>query len=162
MISPTILREHVTTDLPDSALQRIIDDNEALVQRLAGPHPPVTLTETYDVWPLTHRLVLERPIATLISVIDDGTLLDNSTIRVLGRQLIFERPVKGLLEVTYTPIDDTAARTQLLIELCLLDIQDTHTAETQTGDVRVRRLDVLAEKLRAIRQRLPYAAARIV
>jgi hypothetical protein len=162
MISPAILREHIVTDLPNSALQRIIDDNDALVVRLAGPHPPVSLTETYDIWPRTHRLVLERPVATLTSVLDNGVAVNLATVRISGRQLIFEQPIKGNIEVTYSPVNDLAARTQLLVALCLLDIQDTHQAETQTGDVRVKRLDVLAEKLRAIRARLPYAAARIV
>jgi hypothetical protein len=49
LLAPADIRQHIETDLADSALQRLIDGEEAEIVRRFGPH--TTADETFEVSP---------------------------------------------------------------------------------------------------------------
>jgi hypothetical protein len=148
------LRQHIVTDLPDEALQRIIDANDALIRRYAGEHPPVTLTETYEVWPPATRLVVERPIDSITSIVNDGSTMSPTDYRAAGRIIYAKnwKVFRNTVEVTYTPRNDLAQRKQILVQMCMLDAADQGVAAASSGQVRIERLDIVQEKRRLLHQ----------
>jgi hypothetical protein len=148
------LRQHVVTDLPDEALQRIIDANDALIRRYAGEHPPITLTETYEVWPPATRLVVERPIDSVSTIVNDGVTMSPTDYRAVGR-IIYAKNwgvFRNTVEVTYTPRNDIVQRRLILVQMCLLDVSDQGVAAASSGQVRIERLDITQEKRKLLHQ----------
>ena len=81
------VKEHVTTGLSDTALERLIDSQDAYIRRMVGQHDPATtmVYETdsgrdnargYRGGPGLQRVWLPRPAAS-ISKVEDRYLFDS-------------------------------------------------------------------------------------
>jgi hypothetical protein len=142
------LREHVTSALPDAALQRLLDAAEdAIVERVGAPGAITEYVSAwasgagYAPWGLTtgmRRITVSRPIGTIASVTeylsagavgDPGIILDATDYRASG--YVLARLPGGThsrwywgqqVAVVYTPADETADRTRVQIALVRLDL----------------------------------------
>jgi hypothetical protein len=135
------LHEHLETDLPDSALQRILDAEESEIVQRYGAH--ATASETLQgqgEW-----LVLSRPAASITSITetigDDVTPLAADDYLVWGGSRL-SRMGDGThpawtwadqVAVVYTPLDQVAQRTLVLVNLCRLAIGYTGLASESVG-----------------------------
>jgi hypothetical protein len=159
------LREHVTTTLGDDALQRLLDDAEAAIIEYAGEIG--TLTEFVRGGAGT--IVTSRPIDTITSIIERTdsyvpVTLATDDYRVRNSYVIDRLRLgtnrwlhwRGVVEITYEPIDDTATRKIVQAELIQLELDtkpglasETVGAWTQTyssigsKSVPEQRLDIL-------------------
>ncbi len=139
MITVSDLREHVTTSLIDSALQRLLDAAGYLITDRVG----ATGARTEIVGGGTRYVTLARPVDTVTSVtetlLNDSRTLATNDYRIRG--YLLERLITGTngrfrwwgdVTVVYTPIDDTALRDMVTIDLCklALDYHPGLTAET--------------------------------
>ena len=136
-------REHVTTTIPDAALQTLLDAAEAAVLEVVGEPGDITeyiiarpVANGYAPWGLSpgyNRISVSRPIATITSVTeylsDVGTVLDGTDYRASG--YVLQRVPDGTnprwywgnrVTVVYTPQDETADRERVQIELVRLDL----------------------------------------
>lgn len=127
------LREHVETALPDTALERILASCELAVAQWAGP---LTFDEDDQVEDVTESvnapgrtlLLLRQAPTAVVSVLDVHggieTEVDPSDVRIEGRHL--RRLGMALwgdrTVVTYTPIDDSAIRRTVLVQLVQLEL----------------------------------------
>ena len=139
------IREHIETDLLDTAVQRLIDDADAAVIARHGPHTAVTRTVHSDPYLGSPTVIyLDRPIASVTSVTEYDSL-GNPTVLVPanyellygGRALRrFTTPYAWGYKVTvvYTPSDDTAQRKRVIADLVKLAIQYDATESTSIGD----------------------------
>jgi hypothetical protein len=159
------LREHVTTSLDDAAVQRLLDDAEAAIVGYAGEVG--TLTEFVGGGGLS--IVTARPIATITSIIERTdsyvpVTLATDDFRVRDQYVIDRLRLgtnrwlhwRGVVEITYVPIDDTATRKIVQAELVQLELDtkpglasETVGAWTQTFSVAAKstaeqRLEILA------------------
>lgn len=135
------LREHVTSDLAASALQRLLDAAEYLIVKRVGDAG----SRTEIVGGGARFLTVTRPIAAITTVTE--TLLNDSRVLAAGDYrtryggYLIERLITGPngrfrwwgdVTVVYTPVDDSALRASVQIDLCKLAL-DHHpglTAET--------------------------------
>jgi hypothetical protein len=140
-LAPDDLREHVTTDLGDDALQRLLDYAEALINRRIGP--PGDRTEIIRGGGL--YISTSRPIDTVTSVTEttwgDTLSLDPLDYRLRSGGYLLERLQTGPnsrfhwwgdVTVIYAPVDDDAIRTGVQLALCdlALNAHPGLTAET--------------------------------
>ena len=132
------VREHVTTGLTDTALERLIDAQDAYIQRIVGQHDPATTmqhtTEDHD----DKHLWLPRPASAITSVEERySDLFSGWETRAVsyyqltnqGRSLeAIGRSFRWFIRVTFTPVPENAERTEALIDLVRLETQDTGLA----------------------------------
>jgi hypothetical protein len=120
------LREHVTSTLPDAALQRLLDASEAAIVEIVGATGEIT--EHIHGYGL-HRIVVARPIETVSSVTEDHIVLAADDYRASG--YVVTRTGHGTnpswiwgsyLTVVYTPADDAVERQRVQMELVRLDL----------------------------------------
>ena len=144
-------RTHVESDLSDAAVQRLIDDADALIVREHGPHAELTLT----VPGLNERMLfLERPIsdpADISSLVESWSFLAGPLYRTLDETDFFvwyggrglERlqtgthPAWGWAErvaITYTPTVDDARRIRVTIDLVRIAAQYEGLSAQTVGD----------------------------
>lgn len=165
LVTPPIAREHLETDLSDTALQRLIDDADGDVVRCAGEHPAagVTVTETFAP-AVGDRLILLGRVAdpaqplvvteTRADVIggESPTTLPAEAYALSGRLL---RRVgtgwAGIVSVTYTPAsDDLARRRRVILDLVKLAIRYEAARSYTLGDVSVSAVDYEGERQRIL------------
>jgi hypothetical protein len=157
-LSVSELREHANTALSDAAIQRLLDANTVAIDTRLGP--PGERTERHDGG--GSYLPLDRPLGSVTEVKEviwstTTTLAENDWLergdRYLQRLATGSHPAslwRGRVEVTYTPLDDTAERIRLLVALTKLDLAYSGLAsqsigdysETQQGDYQAAREDV--------------------
>ena len=127
-------REHVTTSLGDDAIQRLLDDAEAAIVAFAGPVG--SITELVDGGGT--RISLSRPIDAAGDVSAISERADSSSPLTLAAndwalrgRYVLERLRTGTnggiywrlpVSVTYTPVDDTATRKMIQVELIKIEI----------------------------------------
>lgn len=164
LISPAELREHVETDLKDTALQRILDDIDGEIVTRFGAH---TGAVTIDEDTRGEGLIFLNPPSTAITSVTEyairsdtaGILLDPADYRVLrgGREL--ERLTTGpngslhwgeRVVVIYTPSDDRARRRMVEIDAAKLEIQYEAKRSEGIGDMQTLFLDHQQERERII------------
>lgn len=128
-VTVPILREHIETDLSDTALQRYLDDAIAEVESRFGTDANVT--EIIDPTPGKFMLPLRRKATTVISVTErygkDSTKLIDPTeyrTRFGGRMLEKTDGTRWLYEaeVVYTPKPEEPMRDRLTIGLVQIDL----------------------------------------
>lgn len=125
------LREHIETSLGDDALQRLLNAaEEAIVARAGAPGARAILTGG------GYRFIsLPRPASAISSITEtrydttttlavddydllpDGYLIERLTTGTNPRSTWY-----GTVEVTFTPVADTATREMVQVDLCKLDI----------------------------------------
>jgi hypothetical protein len=144
LVSPEEVRVLVHTGLSTPELQAIIDREEAEVIRLVGPHyidQAQTISETLPGG--LPSLWLRRPVASVISVTEDGRLLTSGEYLVWGTKgqikrlsgvsawlvgdegLPWSNKWGQVIVIVYNPADDNARRKPVIIELVRLGIERT-------------------------------------
>lgn len=136
LLTPTQFREHITTALPDPALQRLIDANTMAISQRAGAVGSLALV----LYPRqSSMLFFDRPIGSIVSLVEffndpvgiSGVTLDSTDYRIQSGGLILERWGYGThpadwwshrVEITYVTVDDTAERRRVLVKLVELDL----------------------------------------
>lgn len=120
------LREHVNSGLSDEALQRLLDAAEVAIVARAGA--PGARTEL--VGGGTRFISVSRPIVAVTSITEDldgtDTVLALDDYRIRTGDLLLERisggthsrsTWNGPVQIIYTPVDDTALREEVQIDL---------------------------------------------
>jgi len=150
LLSPAEVREHVETDISDPALSRLINDAEAEIIRRYGDHT----TEIEKIFGGGHFIVLSRPADTITSITEilwgvfGGTTLDLAAddYQVWPDKRRIERlsdgtnprPIWGdVIEVDYTPVDESAQRKRVVIDLVKLALEYRGVKSEGIGDYKV-------------------------
>lgn len=131
LLTVTEFREHVTTSLGDAAVQRLLDDAEAEIIAYAGD----VSTATELMAGGTSRIVTSRPIDSVTTVVErDGgsssVTLATDDWEMFGSFVLLRSRDgtnhssywRGPVRLTYVPVDDTATREIVQVELCKLAI----------------------------------------
>ncbi len=158
---PTLLdvdevREHVESDLTDTALTRLIEDADAeIIARLGAV---ATATEVRSGDGLT-RLPLNRVATAVTSVVmrvgqTDYALGTDDYVLVYNGRMIERRQGStypdliwhGTMTVVYVPRDETTRRTRLLIDLVKLAVNYDGMKSADIGDARTSPLDYKTER----------------
>lgn len=139
LITPTQLREHITTTLDDDALQTLIDAEEAALNDAVGSlgsqeeeflenFPGVyiytqrtisSITSIVEKWPDTF---LGGTADVTLDATDYEIAPGNKSIRRLSTGTHSMSRWGSRVVVTYTPSDETAKRVLALINLCKINI----------------------------------------
>lgn len=171
LVTAAQAREHIETDLPDAALQRLIDDAESEIVRRFGPHAPGPVVEEHAGGdPL---LFLRRPALSVQSVAEEVayvvTALDASDYRLRFGGRAIERLPTGphprrfwgdLVTVTYAPVDDTPQRVRVLLDLVQLAVAYGAVDSVSVGDYSEQALDYQRERERLLAGLLPGGGLR--
>ena len=133
LITPTILKTHVETDLDDEALQRIIDAEEMEIIQRFGAH--TAQTQDFETEQLTNVIYPTRKVGTVSSIIervgDIDTSLDPDDYEVQSSGKRIDRLSTGtnpsrrwgdLVRLAYVPEAEAAKRIMVLIDLCKLSL----------------------------------------
>lgn len=164
LLNVAALRQHIESDLPDAAVQRLLDAEEAEIIARHGPHDEA-IEERYA----RGEIMLYRRADSITSVEEyqaDGSLLtlDEAGYQLAedGFRLVFLPSVVWPYHVliTYEPRDTKDQRRLALIDLVRLDIQNTGRAEETVGDYRSKAADA-TERERILRRLAPAAGIRI-
>lgn len=148
LITVAQLREHVETDLGNDALQRIIDDADAVIVERFGAHTG-NVVETRSGG--GRLLFLDRPASAVVSITERlGMPYDETTTALVANDYrlwyggrAIERLASGdnprtnwgdRVVVTSTPAAETARRTRVEIDLCKVAIQFDGTESMTVGD----------------------------
>jgi hypothetical protein len=139
LITPATLREHASTSLSDSALQDIIDAEEAAIIERCGAN--AAEVEEYEEERPGSLIYPKRPVATVTSIVEmhadwflgglTPVTLDTTDYEIVpgGKQI--RRLATGpnpltcwgnRVTITYVPTSDTSRRVKVLIDLCALAI----------------------------------------
>lgn len=155
LITKAQLQEHYETDLADDALDRVIDACDAEIVKRFGPH--TLQTDTMREVQLSTSIFLSRRATTITSVTEeirsedgliDETVLAADDYKLRRGNLELERLADGtngrtrwgdIVTVVYIPTDETALRTRVEIELCMLALEFDALDEERTGDYTSRR-----------------------
>ncbi len=154
------VREHVETDIGDDAVQRLVDDADAEIIRRLGPvASQVTMLDGGD-----ENLRLPRKATAITAAVElygDVTYtLDATDYTLRGDGYTLERqndgtnpsPVwRGSVTITSTPVDETAQRKRLLVDLVKLAVAYDALSSNRIGDVAVQGLDYQAEREKLFR-----------
>lgn len=169
LLSPAELKEHVETDLGTSALQRLLDDAEGDIVARYGENA----AEVDDLTGDGQLLFLTRRAGSITAVTEriyqtDFVLASNDYIlRFRGGAM--ERLVAGSnpryrwaprVRVEYVPVDDTARRKRVIIDLCRLAVAHTGLQLSRDGDHDQRQFDDYQGEREAIMSTL-NAGARL-
>ncbi|MFA5130498.1 MAG: InlB B-repeat-containing protein [Patescibacteria group bacterium] len=138
LITPTQLREHMSTDLSDEALQAIIDAEEASLNDYFGSLG--TQVEEFDDAVPGDLIFTSRTISTISSIVEkyqdtfiggyNSVPLDTTDYEIVPGNKAIRRLGTGThpvsrwgrrVVVTYTPSTETAKRVLALINLCKLN-----------------------------------------
>ena len=142
------LKEHVTTGLPDAALERLIDSQDAYIRSHVGQHDPVsTMVFEDELDRGLHRIWLPRPAVSIATLEDrrwldsTWTVLDASTYYLSDEGRVVQVTRSGRVwgwgwqdrgqrrvRVTFAPVAENAERTLALIDLVRLETQETGLA----------------------------------
>lgn len=141
LLTPTQLRQHVSTGLDDDALQRLLDANEEAIEKRAGS--PAAFTE-YHLDGGKPYLIPTRPVGTVTSIVENGVTLDATDYRIRGDGYWLERLDTGThpstlwshdIVMVYSITFDIAERIRVLIALCKQDIEHNPGKTSETvGD----------------------------
>ena len=150
LITPTQLREHVSSALSDGALQTVIDAEEDALNDAAGSLG--VQTEEFDDATPVEYIFPACTIATITSIVEkwpdtflggyQSTTLDttdyeivpgNKSIRRLGSGAHSATRWGRRVVLTYTPSAETAKRVLALINLCKLNLAYTGLKSESVG-----------------------------
>jgi len=171
LLAAADIRTHVDTDLVDAALTRLIDDADAEIISFAGAI--ASQVEEVHGCALHESLTLSRrgsAVTTVVETVDDtATTLaaDDYSLRADG--LTLDRLATGTnaretwgdsVVVTYTPVDQTARRKRVLIDLVRLAVEHKALASESVGDYSATSVEYERERTRILsrlREGLPIA-----
>lgn len=159
LLSVPELREHVETDLPDSAVQALIDDADAEIVRRYGPHRDAANPLSIRLMGGHKFLFLTRPIETVDSITETAggveTELAADDYRVWYEGFALQRRSDGTnvasvwgeeVVIAYVPQDDTAIRQRVAIDLVRLAVQYQALRNERVGDYNAAHVDYREER----------------
>lgn len=145
LLTVTQFKEHVETDLATAALQRFLDESEAIIIKLFGANT-AAITEWFE--DTNGRFIFpSRPVSSITSIVEtvgttDTTLSsDDSEIQGDGRRI--RRLIDGTngqtiwadtVKLIYVPVDDTDERKIVQLDLVKLEIQFKGLDSEKIGD----------------------------
>lgn len=146
LITVAEVRNHVETDLVDAALQQLIDDAELEIDIRIGA-VSAQIDEIENDEPLSALIFPTRKILSITSILeeigDDITTLASNDFRLRQGGNAIERLSTGtnarsawgeIMTVTYVPIDDTASRKRVTIDLLKLAVNYNALDSERIGD----------------------------
>lgn len=169
LVDISTARELINTDLSDTALQILLDNADAEIVRQFGEH--TTQVDTFESgtyeplagedypYGLDQFVYPTRPVSEITSIVETyyqtDTTLDPTDyqVQMSGRQIL--RLTQGKnpqlrwghrVVVTYTPVDETARRKMVELDLVKLSIQYNALQSERSGDYQVQNLDYDAER----------------
>lgn len=155
LLTLTLLRELIETDLSDDALQLYLDDAEAEIIKRYGLHGESGTEVVEDEFPASKIyddgrnscIYLSRPASTISSVVeredDVETTLSSNDYRIIHNGVAVERLTGGTnkreawapeVRITYLPVSQLATRKRVQRDLVQLAIQYKGLISEQTGD----------------------------
>ena len=148
LLTPTELEDQVETDLPNTALQQLIDAAERDIEGYVGPTAAYVVEYSPNL-----DTILRLPVkaSAVVSVTEylgaesepEKTALETDDYELSDNGMDLRRLSDGTnpgamwgwnVVVTITPTDDTARRKQCAVELCRLAIVHSGYEEEKTGD----------------------------
>jgi hypothetical protein len=156
------VKAHVETDLEDTALQRIVTGIESEISDRYGS----TDSAEETVAGTDRRvLVTHRPIESITSITEDDVTLSANDYRQWGRYRL-ERLSSGdnprtlwggVVELQYTPRDDSEQRKLVLVDLVKLELEyrALQSESVGGGDYRANHVDYTRERTRLLRMLAP-------
>ena len=165
LLTVTQLREHVETDLADTALQRLLDSEDAEIVRRCGALASVTETIKGG----GELLFLARPAASITTVTEEvyhaSTTLATDDWELWWSQAL-RRDDDGTnpratwgdeVTVTYVPVSDAAQRALALIDLVKLALAYSGLQQQAVGqaDFSATGLDYRRERERILGRLAP-------
>ena len=158
------LKEHIETDLSDTALQRIIDANDAMIIARFGALVAETETRYFGMVEVSSAMFwLARMASAVTSAIETigttDTTLSADDYSLDSNGMILRRLATGTngaefwgekVIVQYVPQDKTAQRTLALVNLCRIDIITNGLKLEATGDYKAVSADYSAEREKII------------
>lgn len=145
MPAPTVaeLKEHVETDLPTAALQRLIDDADQDVVSRYG----ADATQTDDLDGGSEFLFPTRRISSITSITESSgntdTVIAVSDYRLMNGGRMLQRRTGGVnsasrwyprVTLVYVPVDDAYRRKRVVIDLVHLAIKYNALSSEHAGD----------------------------
>lgn len=156
--TPTDVRARFETDLPDEALQALIDEATSDIESRFGPYRdaenPITVTiegrrrrldllRPLDATEAESIIIVEHHSAWGFSETEQTLTADDYRIWNGGRTL--ERIRTGThprhhwpdrVDVTYVPVDDTLKRDEVAVKLVILGLNYQGVIDQQIGDTK--------------------------
>lgn len=161
LITATELREHVDTDLGDTALGRLLDDADDEITRRYGAHTG-SQVETFRPTPHSVLLHTDRSISAVTSITEtfpaeigettntltsgDYGVEGNRTLRRKATGSYSASCWAPLVVVTYTPVADSDRRARVTIDLVRLSVQYQAVQSHGLGDASVSYSDYARER----------------
>jgi hypothetical protein len=139
LVSVAEIKARIKTVMGDADLQTVIDQAEADVVAHYGAHyVDGTTTATETVGGGLASLYLRRPLASVTSIVDDGTTLTSDDYRLWASQGRVERLPRGTLwgdvaVIVYKPANDNTQRKRVIIDLVRLDLERTAMTHESVG-----------------------------
>ena len=167
LITPEGLRRHIETDLPDEAVNELIDDADAAVVRWCGPHGIDGAVEEMvrggaaKVFPSRAVETMEKVTETVGAILTELSA-DDYRIWHGGRTL--ERLPSGAhprprwadqVQLTYKPVDDDPQRRLAIIRLVQLGLQYEGVKSESVGPFATQYLDYTRERDAILKQLCP-------
>jgi hypothetical protein len=161
LLTATQLREHLDTDLGDTALGRLAEDADDEITRRYGAHTG-NVSETYRPPPGSCLLHLNRQVSAIVSITETypGVAGETSDVLVAADYAVegkrtLRRKTGGsfsaiqwapLTVVVYTPTDDSDRRKRVLIDLVRLALRYNAAQSDRVGDVTITYADYARER----------------
>jgi hypothetical protein len=170
LLTVSELREHVDTDLGDTALARLLADADAEIVRRYGAHV-ADIVEVFTPPPGSTTIHLSRDLSAVDSIVevrddgigeatltldtDDYSLLRPRTIRRLTGGSYSATSWAPIVTVTYAPVADDARRTLVTVDLVKLAVQYQAASSVTVGDVSISHADYARERENLLRRLAP-------
>jgi len=156
LVSADEIHAHVETDRTPEAIALLVADAEAAIMAAYGPHPPEPIVLERPGIDGVATLFLDRPAASVTSVSEyDGDSLVATELepgdyrlryggRAVQRLGSGENPRAGWagrVVLTFVPVDDTARRKRVVIDLVRLALRYEAAKAQTAGDRSETALD---------------------
>jgi hypothetical protein len=162
LVTVARIRAHVQTDLDDTTLQTIIDDEEAEMVRRCGAHGDGVTAVTETIAGTTGgALFLSRPFVSITSITANGSTVPASYYTAYagqGQLVLLSGSASWVapVVVTYVPIDDRARRRMVIVELVRVALEQTSMkSESVGGEYSYSAPDWEAKRAALYRRLLP-------
>ena len=149
LVSPAEFRTHYETDLPDEAVQLLLDAEDSEIVRRAGPHSGANVTQTFYPAPGQDFLYLPQVASAISTVVEDGSTLVSTDFALHHGGVLLERANASWrtpVEVTYTPLAEVERRKKVLVELGKLAINYNALRSESVGDYSATSVDYIQER----------------
>lgn len=140
LLTLTELKDHIETDLPDDALQIVLDNADAEVIRLGGDHalPRVQTFRIGDIAPNGSSRIELRWAADLVTAVtEDGDNVAESDyhLELNGRMLVRDNKLwSPPVVASYQRVDDISQRKMVIIDAVRLHLDYSLSQMTSIGN----------------------------